>query len=238
MTIRNVIKFLGLVLITITLHATPDTLRLQNIDTICDKFYYETGELYAKGCIVKKNDTEIKQGIWIYYHKNGIVSDSIEYHNDKIIGKSISFYPNGEIVQIANYNDESVQIKYFLKNRKSYFGKYTNINHRMIPTGWFVHFYRNNAISDSVLYENGEEIFSKHFYITGQLFVETKYSSDRKKRERCVYKKNGAVRDCDSEIYTKNTRGFEMWVDTNPDPMNMWTIILPIALSMIIAALL
>jgi len=234
----KIIRLIGFVLITANVYAGSDTTSLRKNNVTCSNFYFDTGELNSTGCYTKQNDSIYRQGLWVFYFKNGKVSDSVIFRNNEITGRKVSFYENGEINQIAEYSEDAYREKYFYEKGNSYQGNYIWRDSVYIPSGWYVYSDSKQALTDSVLYVNGEQTESKHFYKSGQVFVHTTYSADKKSRDRCVFKKNGKIRDCDHEIWSTTPKGVEGWVDTNPEPMSIWLIILPIAVSSLVVSLL
>jgi len=233
----NIIKLTAFIFITANVYEGNDTLSLRKNNVNCSNFYFETGELSSTGCYTKQNDSIIRQGLWVYYYKNGNVSDSAFFRNNEITGRKVSFYENGMIKEVAQYDKNTFQVKYYYEDGISLQGSYIMRDSLDIPSGWFVYSDKKQALTDSVLYVNGEQTESKHLYKNGQVFVHTTYSADKKSRDRCVYKKNGKIRDCDHEIWSKTAKGTETWVDTNPEPMSIWLIIIPIAVSTLVASL-
>jgi hypothetical protein len=56
-------------------------------------YYYPNRQLQYSGNYVH----DIKEGLWLSYHYNGIMSDSSFYVNGKKVGTSIGWYQNGYI---------------------------------------------------------------------------------------------------------------------------------------------
>ena len=99
----NIIKLIAFIFITANVYAVNDTTSLRKNNVTCSNFYFDTGELSSTGCYTNQNDSIIRQGLWVYYYKNGNVSDSAFFRNNEITGRKVSFYENGTIKEVAEY---------------------------------------------------------------------------------------------------------------------------------------
>ena len=92
------------------------------------KYYNEDGTLSAEENFVYREFTEIKEGAFAYYYKNGKIKETNIYVDDKLEGKQTEHFENGNISKILifknnlrngeckfYYEDGSIQEESFYK---------------------------------------------------------------------------------------------------------------------------
>ena len=101
--------------------------RFQNDGTISYTFFYHpNGKMMARGKFIN----EKKDSVWNYYRESDELLVSKEnYFDGKIHGESISYYPNGDVAEIINYDKgvkQGVWQKYFQDGDIQLEGNYSN----------------------------------------------------------------------------------------------------------------
>ena len=89
-------------------------------------FYHPNGKIMANGKFIN----EKKDSIWNFYRQSDeLLVSKDNYFDGKIHGKSISYYPNGIIAEIINYNEgikQGAWVKYFQDGSIQLEGNYVN----------------------------------------------------------------------------------------------------------------
>ena len=106
-----------------------------------------------------------KQGLWLSYYYNGMMSDSSYYVNGQLSGISISWYPNGSIKDSTSVTDGfQTVVSWFDNGQLSSAGRYTKENK---PIGKWVFYHKNGKVAARKIFENGIEKSSQYFDETG-----------------------------------------------------------------------
>jgi len=61
---------------------------------ICQKYYYDSGELKTEGCWLLQDSTYLKDGVWINYYKNKNICNVLNYSNNVLFGLQKEFSEN------------------------------------------------------------------------------------------------------------------------------------------------
>jgi hypothetical protein len=112
-------------------------------------FFYPDGKLLSFG----KNVGNKKEGTWLSYHYNGMMSDSSTYSNHNLTGTSLRWYADGSIA-------DSIEIK---------------SDGTMISVGWFAN---GNLSYAGMSNAKGKQGKWKYYHDTGFLSAEERYEND------------------------------------------------------------
>lgn len=104
-----------------------------------------------------------KQGLWLRYYSDGLLSDSTVYDNGNPKGIRISWYHNGYIRDSASYNPDGsgVHIGWFDNGNPSFAGRYS---HGYKKYGKWTYFYKGGGASATEAYDALGRLREKRFF--------------------------------------------------------------------------
>lgn len=134
------------------------------------RFYFENKMLMSEGFFIDQK----KDSIWINYNKEGLLISLESFKNDKLNGKKIIYYLEGQIeteklnpLSIANYKNDTLN-------------------------GEFKEFFSTGKLKYIGKYHNGKQVGEwKEFYPNGNLFKLSRYKDDRLHGWSTTYTKDG-----------------------------------------------
>jgi len=132
------------------------------------KYYYANRSLqYIGNCIQNK-----KEGLWLSYHANGIMSDSTVYANDNPTGTSLGWHSNGYPSDSAVYNADGsgVKVTWFDNGVPASAGRYAA---GYKQNGKWQYFHKNGRTSANEVYNNGVLINKEYFNEEGVRIADT-----------------------------------------------------------------
>ena len=108
-----------------------------------------------------------KEGLWLDYHYNGMMSDSTTYSNNHKIGASYGWYEDGSPSDSAVYNADGsgVMVGWFNNGNPSFAGRY-GAGGKM--NGRWVFYHSNGKVSATEFYNNGVLADKQYFDEKGQ----------------------------------------------------------------------
>jgi antitoxin component YwqK of YwqJK toxin-antitoxin module len=113
-----------------------------------------------------------KQGIWITYHPNGKMADSVVYDNGNPIGTGMAWFPNGYTADSTFHNADGsgVQLKWFDNGNPSSAGA---MGPGFKKNGKWKFFHKNGQISALELYDQGKLLDKQYFDESGKPVLDT-----------------------------------------------------------------
>ena len=131
-------------------------------------FFHANGVLESAGSYINNK----KQGLWIGFHPNKALSDSTVYDNGEKTGISLHWYSNGypSDSSITYTDGSSVTVSWFDDGNLSSAGRYNSQN-RYIGKWKFYH--QNGQLSSEELYNNGNLIDKKYYSEEGSPMPDT-----------------------------------------------------------------
>ncbi len=148
-------------------------------DTITVEFYSPRGKLESKGFFIDKT----RVGAWKYYFKNGNLMSEENYHQGKLHGKVVNYYPNKKPTEITFYKNG---LKEGLSKKFSSDGilieelQYKNDK----PNGLAKFFELNGNLKEKGVYKNGKRVGKWEFYLDGEI------ADDEELKKKKKYIKN------------------------------------------------
>lgn len=163
---------------------------------------FKNGALLRKQAINRFDEQEQKQGLWIQFHKNGIIAQEGPYINDLKNGYWKYYTTAGDLIRVEKWvNGElqegaaevaKVEIKreiYPETGTLKFKGAYQNGK----PTGVHREYNKEGEVVNSIIYDQGIKLFEgvvdaaglkqgpwKHFYRSGELKAQGSYKDDLK----------------------------------------------------------
>lgn len=136
-------------------------------------YYHPNGMLESVG----NYSNGKRQGLWLYYHSNGMMSDSIEYVNGMVIGTDMSWHPNGYLKDSAFIKSDGsgVLVSWFDDGSLAQAGLYAAGRKE---TGKWKFFYRNGNPSSIEIYDNGK-LLSRQYYNEDGTEIKDTTNTDR-----------------------------------------------------------
>ena len=113
-----------------------------------------------------------KEGLWLSYHYNGMMSDSSHYWNGNKVGTSIGWFPNGFIKDsiVLDSTGKGVYVSWFDNGSPSCAGRYSEGQKQ---DGRWKYFHKNGNLSDIETYKEGKLLDKKYFDETGASVEDT-----------------------------------------------------------------
>ncbi len=154
-------------------------------DTGFATFFHVNGEVMGKGIYINR----AKQGTWMYWDNNGILSSEEEYKNDKLINTRKVYYAGGGIARTEPYQDGLINGKvqeFFEEGQLKYEANYIDGN----PDSTVNYFHPNGnkrivgRYKDAVrhgkwiYYDENAKITHWEFYKLGELIKTIKREED------------------------------------------------------------
>lgn len=150
--------------------------------------YHESSQLMAKGAYV---DT-LRTGTWQLYDNRGIISAIEEYNNDKLDGKKVVFYINGDTSSVHHYKNglrHGLQQDFNEGNKLRYQANFIDGN----PDGKVIHYHANGKVSIEGNYQDAVKHGTwKYYYENGMLQAQEQYQLGVVKKN-IVYDESGQV---------------------------------------------
>lgn len=117
-----------------------------------------------------KND--LKQGLWLSYHENGMMSDSTIYLNGQEIGTSLSWDKNGYMIDSTVLDDDGkgVGVHWFENGNVSSKGRYSVGKKK---NGIWIYYHSNGNKSSVENYENDSLLSRQYFDVDGNALKDT-----------------------------------------------------------------
>lgn len=111
-----------------------------------------------------------KQGLWLSYHSNGMMSDSTFYQDGNNVGVSMGWYPDGNPKDSENITSDGsgMGIYWFNNGQPSAAGRFKNWK----PNGKWQYFHPNGKTSSLEMYEEGN-LTSIQYYDENGAAVDT-----------------------------------------------------------------
>lgn len=142
------------------------------------EYYYSTGKLNAIGHYDMDGE---RDGDWIYYHRNGIVSGIEKYEDGDIVGTDTSFHDNGEIKSITTYKNgkaDGVESNFYstgiisnqltysegqVSGPAKYYSEIGTLTYSFSYvddeiTGKFTEFHDNGQVAETATFESGNRV--------------------------------------------------------------------------------
>lgn len=103
-----------------------------------------------------------KEGAWLDYYSNGVIEDSLNYHDDHPAGVSLSWYRSGYMKDSLNVdgNGNGIYISWFDNGSPSSAGRYVDFTKKH---GKWQFFHKNGKISAIEVYDH-DSLQSKQFF--------------------------------------------------------------------------
>ena len=113
-----------------------------------------------------------KQGLWLTFHYNGVMSDSTVYDNDNPIGTSLSWHPNGYTADSAVYaaDGSGVHVSWFDNGNPSSGGM---LARGFKKQGKWKFYHKNGMLSAIELYDRGWLVNKQYLDEAGQGMTDT-----------------------------------------------------------------
>lgn len=123
------------------------------------KWYYPNGYLQTIGKYINGK----KNGVWMSFHENGMMSDSVFYNeNGGVVGKRLGWHANGIMADstFINPDGSGVSVYWWENGNPSAAGRYT-VGRK--PQGKWQYFHSNGKLASLETYENGK-LIDKEYY--------------------------------------------------------------------------
>ena len=146
-------------------------------------YFYANGKPQYIGNYVKNK----KEGLWLSYHYNGMMSDSSHYWNGNKIGTCIGWHVNGYIADsiVMDSSGKGVYVSWFDNGIPSCAGRYSEGQKK---DGRWKYFHNNGQVSDIETYREGKLIDKQYFDEQGVSIedtttkeIEAKFKGDNKR---------------------------------------------------------
>ena len=128
------------------------------------KHFYADGSLEISGRVIDSRN----QGVWLYYHPNRMLRDSITYLDNKPVGISMSWYSNGYPADSTDY-DSGVKVSWFDNGQPSQAG---HLLHGKLHGKWQF-FHKNGQLAALEKYEEGKVLERKLYDEEGKEITDT-----------------------------------------------------------------
>jgi antitoxin component YwqK of YwqJK toxin-antitoxin module len=131
-------------------------------------WYHANGILESRGKYVQNK----AEGIWKSYYENGFKDDSALYHNGKQIGTRLSWYPNGYLRDSTFLKDDGsgVFVSWFDNGILSAAGRYSEDTKQ---NGVWKYYHKNRKISSNEIYFNSKLTDKRYYNEQGELMKDT-----------------------------------------------------------------
>jgi TonB family protein len=133
-------------------------------------FYY----FYANSSIetIGRYQHGKKTGLWLTYHYNGMMADSVVYSNDFPIGTRLGWHSNGNMADSMVYNEDSsgIQVTWFdngIASSAGYLAKGYKMN------GKWQFFHKNGQLASLETYSNGILVNKEYYDESGNSMKDT-----------------------------------------------------------------
>jgi len=138
------------------------------------KYYHANGTLSATGNYVE----EEREGLWLGFHKNGRMRDSMVLSRGQPVGIHLSWYANGFPSDSINLkiDGSGSHVSWFDNGAPSSAGRYSE---GMKQDGKWKYFHKNGKISSIEIYEKSRLIDKRYFDENGMILNDTT-NNDRK----------------------------------------------------------
>jgi hypothetical protein len=113
-----------------------------------------------------------RQGLWLVYHPNGMMADSVFYDAGNPIGTELRWFRDGtpSDSSVNNPDGSAVEVSWFDNGNPSSAGRYSG-GHKM--NGRWQFFHDNGKLSAIELYDNGKLQQKQYFDENGQAMIDT-----------------------------------------------------------------
>jgi hypothetical protein len=114
-----------------------------------------------------------KQGLWLRYYSDGLLSDSTVYDHDNPVGVCTSWYRNGYMRDSGSYNPDGsgVHIGWYDNGNPSFAGRYST---GFKKYGKWTYFYKAGGVSATEVYNiQGRLLEKRYFDEKGALVADT-----------------------------------------------------------------
>ncbi len=131
-------------------------------------FFNAAGKLQSAGI----NRHGKKEGLWLSYHNNGMMSDSIFYADGNPSGTSFAWYENGYLHDSSVYNADGsgVEVSWFDNGNESQAGRFS-AGRKM--NGKWQFFHANGQVSSLETYQDGALLNKQYFNEDGSTLADT-----------------------------------------------------------------
>lgn len=140
-------------------------------------FKIKNGEfiyLYPDGKVknIGRYKNDLKEGLWLNYHVNGMMSDSTVFVNGHDIGTSLSWDDKGNLIDstVLNNAGEGVSLHWFENGNISHKGNYSAGKKK---TEIWVYYHKNGNKSSVENYENDSLLSRQYFDVNGIALKDT-----------------------------------------------------------------
>ena len=128
-------------------------------------------EIYVTGTVKTKGAYKAgkKDGRWETFKNDGLPEKVVTYRDDLRHGETITFYTDGSIDEIINYADDKKDgiSKAFFYPTGYQKNEFTFVKGKR--EGPYKRFHDNNSLHEEGIFANDTEIFTKSYFINGQL---------------------------------------------------------------------
>ncbi|WP_130733195.1 toxin-antitoxin system YwqK family antitoxin [Flavobacterium sp. J27] len=171
-------------------------------------FYTEDGFPISEESYLYDKGLRIKNGLFRFYNKQGILVEETSYTKDAINGLGKLYFDNGFLKQETNYkNGETVGLtKIYKEKARDVLDGIGKMAKNGVITGEWKYFHDDGKTIDLIgsYNEKGEQIGKwQSFYNTGILKAESFYNNGKRDGERKLYKEDGSLEK--TEIYKNGT---------------------------------
>ncbi|MBS1917090.1 MAG: hypothetical protein JST87_12505 [Bacteroidetes bacterium] len=118
-----------------------------------------------------------KQGVWLSFYSDGLMSDSLTYDNGTLAGICMQWYRTGYASDSSNLNEDGsgTKVSWFDNGNVSFAG-YFSQGHR--PHGKWKFFHRNGNLSETEVYDHGR-LLEKQYYNENQKLLQDTTNKDK-----------------------------------------------------------
>lgn len=131
-------------------------------------YYHANGILASTG----KYHQGKKVGTWLSYHSNGMMSDSAFYEKGNITGTRLMWYPNGYLMDSAVWNPDGsgVLVGWFDNGEPAEAGRFSAGYQQ---NGKWNYYHRNGKLSSVEIYQEGNLKSRQYYTETGEKIMDT-----------------------------------------------------------------
>jgi hypothetical protein len=135
-------------------------------------YYHANGILQAVG----KYENGSREGLWLSYHYNGMMSDSAFHVKGNPVGNRKMWYPDGYLMDSVVWQPggNGVMVSWFDNGVPAGAGRFVNFE----QDGKWRYFYRNGETSSVEIYDHGK-LVSRQYYTEKGLPITDTASTDR-----------------------------------------------------------
>lgn len=140
----------------------------------------QKGKPMSKFTIALIDEKQVYDSIFVRYYPSGKMQDSCYYDKGIIVGNAYTYDKKGRIVSITEFIGKSFPRE---MNVKNYYpsgtyqieGRFIEIENRKTEKdGIWKYYWKNGQVMDSVIYENGSNVYRARFNAKGQFISEQK----------------------------------------------------------------